>query len=92
MFQVIEDRDDLSSFAKFLAQDRKDIRDKLENTSAAAVIDPGAHDSGGGQAIISVATLHSKALRTSRVVTRRSAPGVRVNGGYFAKKLSSFAL
>jgi type IV secretory pathway TraG/TraD family ATPase VirD4 len=55
MFQVIEDRDDLSSFAKFLAQDRKDIRDKLENTSAAAVIDPGAHDSGGGQAIISVA-------------------------------------
>jgi type IV secretory pathway TraG/TraD family ATPase VirD4 len=55
MFEVIEDRDDLSSFTKFLAQPRADIRAQLEHTSAAAVIDPGAHDSGGGQAIISVA-------------------------------------
>ena len=55
MFEVIQDRDDLSSFATFLAQSRKDIRDQLEGTSAAAIIDPGAHDSGGGQGIISVA-------------------------------------
>ena len=55
MFQVIEDRNDLTQFATFLARDREAIRAALENTSAAAVIDPGAHDSGGGQAIISVA-------------------------------------
>ena len=55
MFEVIEDRDNLASFATFLAQPRKDIREQLEKTSAAAIIDPGAHDSGGGQGIISVA-------------------------------------
>jgi type IV secretory pathway TraG/TraD family ATPase VirD4 len=55
MFEVIEDRDDLTSFATFLAQPREQIRAQLDKTSAAAVIDPGAHDSGGGQAIISVA-------------------------------------
>ncbi len=55
MFEVIQDRNDLSSFATFLAQSRKDIRSQLEGTSAAAIIDPGAHDSGGGQGIISVA-------------------------------------
>ena len=54
MFEVIEDRDDLTSFATFLAQPRKEIRDQLDKakSSAAAIIDPGAHDSGGGQGII----------------------------------------
>jgi type IV secretory pathway TraG/TraD family ATPase VirD4 len=57
MFEAIpvEDRDNLEVFADFLKQTRDKIRTQLENTSApAAVIDPGAHDSGGGQGIIGV--------------------------------------
>jgi hypothetical protein len=57
MFQVIPigERDDPTCFARFLALDRDGIRERLAGTSAAAVIDPNAADSGGGQAIISVA-------------------------------------
>jgi Type IV secretion-system coupling protein DNA-binding domain len=57
MFEAIpaKDRDDLEVFADFLKQTRDEIRTQLEHTSApAAVIDPGAHDSGGGQGIIGV--------------------------------------
>jgi len=55
MFQVIQNHDDLREFGKFLALPREQIRQALENTSAAAVIDPGAHDSGGGQGIVTTA-------------------------------------
>jgi type IV secretory pathway TraG/TraD family ATPase VirD4 len=58
MFEAIppEDQDKLDAFANFLKQTRDQIRAQLEHTSApAAVIDPGAHDSGGGQGILGVA-------------------------------------
>jgi hypothetical protein len=57
MFQVIKgkDRDDLSSFCRFLTQPRDAIRKQLEGTTAAPAFDPGAHDSGGGQGILSAA-------------------------------------
>jgi type IV secretory pathway TraG/TraD family ATPase VirD4 len=58
MFEAIppKDQDKLEAFANFLKQTRDEIREHLEHTSApAAVIDPGAHDSGGGQGILGVA-------------------------------------
>jgi len=57
MFQVIpvEERENPTCLSIFLAQSREKIRDKLEGTTAAGAIDPGAHDSGGGQAIVTTA-------------------------------------
>jgi hypothetical protein len=57
MFEAIpvKDRDNLEVFAHFLKQSRDTLREQLEKTSApAAIIDPGAHDSGGGTGIIGV--------------------------------------
>jgi len=51
MFEAIpiKDRDNLAVFADFLKQTRDKLRAQLESTKApAAIIDPGAHDSGGG--------------------------------------------
>jgi type IV secretory pathway TraG/TraD family ATPase VirD4 len=57
MFQILKERDreDLNSFCKFLTQPRDQIRKRLEGTTAAPAFDPGAHDSGGGQGILSAA-------------------------------------
>lgn len=57
MFEAIpiKDRDNLEVFADFLKQTRDKLRAQLERTKApAAIIDPGAHDSGGGTGIIGV--------------------------------------
>ncbi|MBV8452874.1 MAG: type IV secretion system DNA-binding domain-containing protein [Deltaproteobacteria bacterium] len=57
MFEAIpvKDRDNLQVFADFLKQARDKLREQLESTKApAAIIDPGAHDSGGGTGIIGV--------------------------------------
>ena len=57
MFEAIpvKDRDNLAVFADFLKQARDELRAQLESTKApAAIIDPGAHDSGGGTGIIGV--------------------------------------
>ena len=57
MFEAIpiKDRDNLEVFAGFLKQTRENLRAQLERTKApAAIIDPGAHDSGGGTGIIGV--------------------------------------
>ena len=57
MFEAIpvKDRDNLEVFADFLKQSRDQLRAQLERTKApAAIIDPGAHDSGGGTGIIGV--------------------------------------
>jgi type IV secretory pathway TraG/TraD family ATPase VirD4 len=57
MFEAIpvKDRDNLQVFADFLKQAREQLRDQLEKTKApAAIIDPDAHDSGGGTGIIGV--------------------------------------
>jgi type IV secretory pathway TraG/TraD family ATPase VirD4 len=57
MFEAIpvKDRDNLEVFADFLKQTRDQLRAQLERTKApAAIIDPGAHDSGGGTGIIGV--------------------------------------
>jgi type IV secretory pathway TraG/TraD family ATPase VirD4 len=57
MFEAIpiKDRDNLEVFADFLKQTRDNLRTQLERTKApAAIIDPGAHDSGGGTGIIGV--------------------------------------
>jgi Type IV secretion-system coupling protein DNA-binding domain len=57
MFQVIAipDREDPACLNRFLALGRPEIRRALETTNVAANIDPNAHDSGGGQGIITVA-------------------------------------
>jgi hypothetical protein len=83
MFEAIpqKDRDNLDVFADFLKQTRDEIRTQLEHTSApAAVIDPGAHDSGGGQGIIGVVIPLSKALATCPAATRLIARGRRGPG------------
>ena len=57
MFEAIpvKDRDNLQVFADFLKQAREQVREQLERTRApAAIIDPDAHDSGGGTGIIGV--------------------------------------
>jgi type IV secretory pathway TraG/TraD family ATPase VirD4 len=57
MFEAIpvKDRDNLEVFADFLKQTRDALRAQLERTKApAAIIDPGAHDTGGGTGIIGV--------------------------------------
>lgn len=57
MFEAIpvRDRDNLQVFADFLKQARDQVREQLERTKApAAIIDPDAHDSGGGTGIIGV--------------------------------------
>jgi type IV secretory pathway TraG/TraD family ATPase VirD4 len=57
MFEAIpvKDRDNLEVFADFLKQSRDTLREQLDRTKApAAIIDPGAHDSGGGTGIIGV--------------------------------------
>lgn len=57
MFEAIpvKDRDNLQVFADFLKQARDTLCEQLEKTKApAAIIDPGAHDSGGGTGIIGV--------------------------------------
>ncbi len=76
MFEAIpvKDRDNLQVFADFLKQARDTLREQLERTKApAAIIDPDAHDSGGGTGIIGVtdAAIEGFGYMPSRSQTRR---------------------
>jgi type IV secretory pathway TraG/TraD family ATPase VirD4 len=76
MFEAIpvKDRDNLAVFADFLKQARDQLRAQLERTKApAAIIDPDAHDSGGGTGIIGVtdAAIEGFGYMPNRDQTRR---------------------
>jgi hypothetical protein len=79
MFEKLEgaEREDLNSFCRFLTQSRKDIRARLDGTTAAPAMDPDAHESAGGQGIISSA---NTAVAGFADVTKPPALGALANG------------